>query len=74
MKIRNNGSRFESLLSLPANTVPNAISTKSTGALTLYAESLLEEQIFEEIVSLLNKSALSQIKILNKLKQCNLES
>ena len=62
------------LLSLPANQILSEISTVNTQTLSLISESLLDIQIFQEIVELLNTKTLSQIELLNKLKQCNLES
>lgn len=69
MKIRNNSD----LLSLPANTIPDPVSNENTQSLTLYADNLLDVQIFSEIVELLNSKS-SSIEILEKLKLCNLES
>lgn len=69
MKIRNNSD----VLSLPANEKPDPISNKNTQSLTLYADSLLDIQIFSEMVNLLNSKS-SSIEILEKLKLCNLES
>ncbi len=70
MRIINNGTS----LSLPANTTPNEISYDQSNNLILYSESLLDTQIFQELVALLNSKKLSQIQLLNKLKQCNSES
>lgn len=69
MKIRNNSD----VLSLPANTIPDPVSNENSQALTLYADNLLDVQIFSEIVELLNSKS-SSIEILEKLKLCNLES
>ena len=68
MKIRNESI----VLSLPA-TAPNSISNKTTQALTLYADNLLDVQIFNEFVKLINSKKLSSIEILKKLESCNSE-
>lgn len=53
--------------------MPDPISNENSQALTLYADNLLDVQIFSEIVKLLNSKS-SSIEILEKLKLCNLES
>lgn len=66
MQIRNGNQ----LLSLPANQTVETISNRDTRSTVLYAQSVMDIQILDEVVKLLASNQ-SQIEILERLKLCN---
>jgi hypothetical protein len=70
MKIRT----AEGVLPLPTGTTPDPISNASSQSLVLYADNLLDAQIFTEIVTLLNSKKISSVEMIEELQKCNLKS